>query len=336
MPLSTKSLSTGGVEFEHSSAEVAVTEVAETKVDERVSRRERNHREQEWLIAEFRPEQLRWQNFWWIGVVAVPLIHVGALVAPFYFNWTAFFTCLGLYWYTGCVGICLGYHRFLAHRSLALAWPAKLFVLFGGVMAAQGTPLLWAAHHRIHHSKSDRPGDPHSPRDGHWWSHLFWIFLRRTRQDKALLEVIYRRYVPDLLQDPIVRFFDRGYDGLFVLSAVALWWLGGWPMILWAFCVRIVIVWHITWCVNSATHLWGYRTYATKDDSRNLWWVGLLAWGEGWHNNHHAYPRAARAGHQWWEIDITWWFIRVLETCGLASHIARDRPAQRVTAIEPA
>jgi stearoyl-CoA desaturase (delta-9 desaturase) len=205
--------------------------------------------------------------------------------------------------------------------------------LLGG-LSGEGSALMWVAQHRKHHAFSDHEGDPHSPKDGPWWSHLFWFmpnFGRRWQKE------LFERYAPDMLKDKMMVVLHYLFLPSHFLCAVVLylmgyfgpvsWGLGsnwaGWSMILWGLGVRMVYVLHVTWLVNSATHLWGYRNYETTDNSRNLWWVGLLAFGEGWHNNHHAYQRVARQGHRWWEIDVTYWAIWLMEKVGLAWDVIR-------------
>jgi len=269
----------------------------------------------------------------WGTVLWIAAIHAGAVAAPFYFTWSAFGVFLLLSYLTGSWGICLTYHRCLTHRSLKLAWPVRWFFVFTGAMAGQGTPLAWTALHRIHHARSDKDGDPHSPRDGAWWSHIWWVF--RAAQGSKY-QAMLKRYVPDLMNDPVMLVFEKTY-GLWMLGgALALYALGGLPFLTWGLCVRMVLVYHSTWFVNSATHLWGYRNYETTDDSRNLWWVALLTYGEGWHNNHHAFPRLAPAGHRWWEFDATYWVIRGLEACGLATEVCRTIPEHNAQPSEHA
>jgi stearoyl-CoA desaturase (delta-9 desaturase) len=196
---------------------------------------------------------------------------------------------------------------------------------------------MWCATHRIHHARSDQAGDPHSPLDGGWWSHLLWLFVRH---DDKFRQALFRHYVPDLLQDRVLVFFDRTYGLWLFASGGLLYVLGGWPFLLWGLCVRMVVAYHSTWFVNSATHLWGYRNYETDDESKNLWWVALMSYGEGWHNNHHAHPRLARAGHKWWELDMTFYAIRVLQALRLAyavdDRIPAARTAPATVAVEPA
>ena len=165
-----------------------------------------------------------------------------------------------------------------------------------------------------------------------WWSHMLWFmpnFGRKWHADMG------RHYAPDLVKDPVIRFLDKTFLVWFFVLAGVLWTIGylgwnaytGWSFVVWGMFVRMVWVYHITWAVNSATHMWGYRNYETTDDSKNLWWVGLLAWGEGWHNNHHAYQRMARHGHKWWEFDMTYYSIWLLEKMGLAWNVVHKVPA---------
>jgi len=274
----------------------------------------RNQTEAE-LIAAFSPSNLRWNNVDWIVLGWIAIMHVGALAAPFFFSWSAIGVALLLHWATGSLGITLGYHRYLSHKSLKLRAPAKFLTLLCGSLSGEGSPLVWAATHRLHHQKSDQEGDPHSPLDGPWWSHIWWLFAART---PAQRDMLFARFAPDLTRDKMIMFFERTYVHTLILSGIVLYALGGWSWVLWGLCFRMVAMYHSTWFVNSATHLWGYRTYETRDESRNLWWVALLSYGEGWHNNHHAHPHTARAGHKWWELDPTFWAIRTLQVCGLA------------------
>jgi stearoyl-CoA desaturase (delta-9 desaturase) len=226
--------------------------------------------------------------------------------------------------------VCLAYHRYLSHRSFKLKPPAEFFVLLCGTLSGEGSPLTWAATHRLHHQRSDHHGDPHSPLEGKWWSHILWLFLYRSPQQH---EQLIKRYVPDLAQRPMMQFFERTYGWWLLVTGLTLLAVGGLPMLLWGLCVRMVVAYHGTWFVNSATHLWGYRNYETTDESRNLWWVALFAFGEGWHNNHHAHPSIAPAGHRWWEVDMTWWVIKALKFCGLAYDV-KDRIPQPNEAAE--
>jgi stearoyl-CoA desaturase (delta-9 desaturase) len=171
--------------------------------------------------------------------------------------------------------------------------------------------------HRIHHARSDQPGrDIHTPKDGFWWSHIGWI-LCEIGMDRREME---RRWAPELVADPVHRVLNRIHLLPNILVGLACYAWGGWPLVVWGVFLRMVVGLHATWLVNSATHTWGYRTWRTNEDSRNLWWVGLLAWGEGWHNTHHAFQRSARHGFGW-ELDLTWLTIRALAAVGLATDI---------------
>ena len=289
------------------------------------------------LVAAFNKDQLRLSNVDWIVTLFLIGVHVGAVAAfvPMFFSWTGVAVCLALHWLTCSIGICLGYHRYLAHKSMKLKAPAEFVAMACGCLSGEGSPLTWAATHRLHHQKSDQDGDPHSPIVANgWWSHILWLFPKRTTESSRIL---FRRYVPELVDRPMLQFFEKTFAlwlwGSGVVLLAAGWALGGWTMgislVVWGMCVRMVAAYHSTWFVNSATHLWGYRNYDTRDHSRNLWWVAILAYGEGWHNNHHAHPAVAPAGHKWWEFDITWWSIKALRAVGLAYDVKDRLPVGR-------
>ena len=267
------------------------------------------------ILNAFLPSRLNRHNIDWASLIWITAMHIGAIAAPFFFTWTALGVAVFLHWMTLSIGICLGYHRFLSHKSMRLRAPVEFFTTLCGVLSGEGTPLAWSATHRLHHQQSDKIGDPHSPLDGPWWSHIFWLFAKRTPEEQELL---YSRYVPELKDRKVLRMFERTYGLWLFGTGFVLFAIGGWPMLLWGLCARMTYAYHSTWLVNSATHLWGYRNYDTRDESRNLWWVALVSYGEGWHNNHHAHPSNARAGHRWWEIDPTYWIIKGLKATGLA------------------
>jgi fatty-acid desaturase len=259
----------------------------------------------------------------WASIGWLTLLHVGALAAPFTFTWQALLLVVVLHWLSGGIGICMGYHRLFTHRSFATYRPVRwLFGWIGG-LAGEGPLLEWVADHRKHHALSDQEGDPHSPRDGAWWSHMLWLGRAFSREDQ---EAHIRRWAPDLRKDPVLRFVSRTFLLWQFVAGAALFAIGhlvgGLPMALsflvWGMFVRLVGVLHTTWLVNSASHMWGYTNYATQDDSRNNWWVALVSYGEGWHNNHHAYPRMANHGHRWWEYDVTFRTIQLLQRLGMA------------------
>lgn len=281
--------------------------------------------EKEAILASYHPSRLTWNNVDWLSFIWIVGVHIGALAAPFFFTWEALGLTIFLHWLTLSIGIGLGYHRFLSHKSMRLRAPLEFFATLCGVLSGQGTPLAWAATHRLHHQQSDQEGDPHSPTDGPWWSHLWWMFVNR---DQKTQDALYRRYVPELKDRLLFRIFERHYGLWLIGSGVVLFALGGLPWLLWGLCVRMVWSYHSTWFVNSATHIWGYRNYETRDLSRNLWWVAIFTYGEGWHNNHHAHPSNARAGHRWWEFDPTFWLIKLLKATGLAYEVKDTIPAK--------
>jgi len=227
-----------------------------------------------------------------------------------------------LYLATG-FGITVGFHRLIAHRGFKT--PRWLRNIFGflGTASLQGGPVQWSTVHRRHHQLSDKPLDPHTPTRGFFFSHIGWIFLRRKIEKNELL-------VKDVVSEPFFRWLDRPLPSVVpaVSLAVLCYVLAGWQGVLWGVFLRTVLLWNATWCVNSFCHLMGSREFNTPDGSRNLWWVGLIALGEGWHNNHHARPRCAVHGIRWWQVDISWMFIRVLERLGLASAIQRPREVE--------
>lgn len=269
----------------------------------------------------------KWSNgLEWAAVIWIGSLHLGALAAPFYFTWYGLYLFLILSWVTGSLGVCLGFHRLLTHSSFETYRPLRwMFALFG-TLAGEGPPIMWVSAHRKHHQFSDQEHDPHSPRDGAWWSHMNWMFPKYGSQHWATL---YRQYAPDLLKDRSLRILDRAFLWLHLGLAVTLFCIGwlawdlrtGISFVVWGMFLRLVYMLHVTWAVNSASHMWGYRTYETRDNSRNLWWVGLLAWGEGWHNNHHAFQQAARHGHRWWELDMTYMVVALMKRLGLAWNV---------------
>ena len=266
----------------------------------------------------------------WPTCIWIMGIHVLALAAPFFFTWSGLAICLGLCWFTGSLGVCLGYHRLLTHGSFSTYRPVRWFFAFVGGISGEGSALAWVANHRKHHAFSDLPGDPHSPRDGGFWSHMLWFFPMKSAET---VNSLVHRWTPDLEKDPGIQFLHKTFLLWHFLIGGALlgtgWSLYDWPtgmsLLVWGLAVRMLYVFHVTWCVNSATHIWGYRNYETSDNSRNLWWVGLLAFGEGWHNNHHAYQRMAQHGHKWWEIDTTYWVINAMRLTGLAWNVVDSR-----------
>jgi stearoyl-CoA desaturase (delta-9 desaturase) len=246
------------------------------------------------------------------------ILHIGAIAALFMFSWKVLAVSIFLYWMTTGLGISMGYHRLLTHRSYKVPVLLEYFFAVCGASTLEGGPIFWVATHRIHHQKSDQPGDPHTPRDGAWWAHVGWILFGEAKHNNTQLM---SKYAPDLARHKFYVHLNNWHWMPTVLLAVLLYAVGGLPMMLWGVCLRIVVGLHATWLVNSATHLWGGRRFSTRDDSRNNWWVALLTFGEGWHNNHHAHPTSARHGLAWYEFDPSWILIKVLKAFGVAKAI---------------
>ena len=264
---------------------------------------------------------------WFIVAVLAPL-HIGAVAALFMFNWRAFASAVILMWVATGFGISLGYHRLHTHRSYKVPLALEYFFALCGTLTLEGGPIFWVATHRIHHQRSDQPGDPHSPRDGAWWSHIGWILFGEAKHNNTKLMA---KYAPDLEKHKFYVWLNDYHWVPPVVLGVVLLALGGLPMFLWGGCLRTVAGLHGTWAVNSITHMWGSRRFVTRDDSRNNWWVALVTFGEGWHNNHHAHPTSARHGLTWYEFDISWITIKVMRFFG----IARGVKVARVTAPLP-
>ena len=277
----------------------------------------------------------------WLRAFIVILVHLFALAAitPWLFSWTGLLMALGGHYLFGMLGITLGYHRLLTHRALkSPLWFERLLTTLG-VCCLQDTPARWVAVHRMHHQHSDNQADPHSPKAGFLWGHLGWIFYEN--RDHLTLEKC-DRYAHDVLRDRYYFWLERGHNGLllyglhavlFFLAGFGIGWVGdgslqhgiqfGLSLLVWGVFVRTVIVWHVTWTVNSLTHMFGYRNYETREHSRNNWLVAFFAHGEGWHNNHHAKPRCANNRHRWWEFDLTYQVIRFLMLIGLAKQVVK-------------
>jgi fatty-acid desaturase len=283
----------------------------------------------------------------WSYAITVGVYHLVALVAllPWFFSWTGVVLAVAGIYVFGGLGINLCYHRLLTHRGLVCPkWLEHGFAILG-VCSMQDTPARWVAVHRRHHEHSDRQDDPHSPLAGFLWGHVGWMLI----ENRDLVRLgIYDRYAKDILRDPFYRRLERTLlYPIILLSSWAVFFLGGFAahllaggslaaaarfgmsLLIWGVFVRIVLVWHITWSVNSLAHLWGYRNYETGERSRNNWFVAILTSGEGWHNNHHADARSARHGHRWWEIDLIFAVVRGLQAVGLAWNVCE--PDRRMT-----
>jgi stearoyl-CoA desaturase (Delta-9 desaturase) len=260
-----------------------------------------------------------------LGVVAAVVLLWDRLVTP------ADLIAFGVMYVIAGLGVSTGYHRLLAHRSFKTYRPLRVFFASAGAMAGQGPPLIWTAHHRHHHRVADKPGDPHSPYleeepgiagavKGLWHAHLGWLFDKNLSSDPI-------RYCPDLARDKDMRVISKYFlafvaagivlPGLIVLAITGSW-VGFLTGALWGGLVRFFCSNHITYAVNSIGHYYGRRRFDTPDESRNVAWLSLLSFGESWHNNHHAFPRSARHGLAWWEVDISALVIRTLAATGLA------------------
>ena len=254
----------------------------------------------------------------WHTAIFVGLFHLGAVAALFMFDWKALVVAGGLWWISASLGVGMGFHRLLTHRGYKTPKLVEYFLTLCGTLALEGGHILWVVTHRIHHAHTDVPGDPHTPRDGGWWAHIGWMLKGPAQKhDWSVVE----HYAPDLVKDRFHVWLNRLYWVPLVLLGFGLLWFGGWPYLMWAIFFRVTFNLHATWLVNSATHMWGRRRFVTRDDSKNNWWVALLTFGEGWHNNHHAHPTSARHGLAWYEIDLNWWGIRVMQFLRLARAI---------------
>ena len=253
----------------------------------------------------------------WFAILWIAALHLAACFAflPGNFNWSAVGVALFLHWVTGGLGITLGWHRLVTHRSFQVPKWLEYFLVLCGTLSCQAGPVDWIGMHRIHHIHSDQLTDPHSSLKGFWWSHVGWMLY----DIPANADI--HKYTKDIDEDPVYLFFQKYFVHLQVALGLLLFALGGVPFVIWGIFVRIVVVFHCTWFVNSATHKFGYRSHESDDLSKNCWWVALLTYGEGWHNNHHAYQYSARHGLKWWEIDFTWMTIRFLQMLGLATKV---------------
>ena len=270
----------------------------------------------------------------WDTLGAMVAFHVLAVVALFYVTWSALLVAFILHWVCIGWGIGMGYHRLHTHRAYKVPRFVEYFLAVCATLTLQGGPIFWTAVHRIHHQYSDDTGEPHTPRDGKWWSHMLWtIFGEALHSNTAVVG----KYAPDLMQDRFYRVLNTWHWVPLVVLGISLYLIGGLPWLLWGVFFRVVFGLHATWLVNSATHLWGKRRFETPDDSKNSMWVALLTFGEGWHNNHHALPRSARHGLTWTEIDLTWMQIRLLEILGIATDVqvpTREQVESKVASAE--
>ena len=259
-------------------------------------------------------------RFNWNTIVWVSVFHIMGIVALFNFSWPNAIAALVTWWIASSWGIGIGYHRLFTHRGFKAPMWLQYFLATCGSLALQSGPISWVTTHRIHHAFTETDKDPHSPMNGTYWSHIGWIF-RGTAQGHS--QATLQRYSPDLTKDRYLTLLNNYYYVTLIACAFVLLAIGGWTMVLWGVFLRTAVSWHFTWLVNSATHLWGSRRFDTRDDSRNNALVAALTFGEGWHNNHHAFPTSAHHGLTRWQLDPGGWLIDALERLGLAWDIVR-------------
>jgi len=256
----------------------------------------------------------RYSTVSWVTAIVLVWFHVQAVAAFWSFSWTNLAVAAVLYWMAVGLGISMGYHRLHTHRGFKTSKLFEYFLAICGTLTLEGGPIFWVATHRVHHQYSDRPEDPHTPRVSGFWAHIGWILFGESQHNDAARMA---RYAPDLGEDPFYRWLTTYHWVPLTVLGFALLAIGGWGLVNWAIFLRVVVGLHTTWLVNSATHMWGTRRFATRDDSKNSWWVALLTFGEGWHNNHHAHPVSARHGLVWYEFDPTWIELKFLSWIGL-------------------
>ncbi len=295
-----------------------------------------------------RPEETDPLTIQWRYVIVLASIHLVALLAvlPYLFTLSGVILAVLGHFIFGMLGITVGYHRLLTHRGFTCPkWLEHTFAILG-MCNLQDSPARWVAIHRMHHQHSDHRPDPHSPLVNFLWGHVGWVVCRHKSLDRT---THYERYVRDLLRDPFYLKLERrdGWFFVFIIHALLIIAAGAgygyfrsggmmsetirvsYSWAVWVVAVRTVFVLHGTWAVNSLSHLFGYRNYETRDNSQNNWFVALITHGEGWHNNHHAEPRAAAHGHRWYEFDMSWRVIQLLEFMGLAKDVVRPKSARK-------
>jgi fatty-acid desaturase len=257
-------------------------------------------------------------NVNWVTAGFMVVFHILAVAAFWFFSWQNLAVALVLHWMAVGFGISLGYHRLHTHRGFKTSKAFEYFLAICGTLTLEGGPIFWVATHRKHHQLSDDHGDPHSPREGGFWAHMGWILFGDTHHNNTELM---GKYAPDLGRDQFYRWLNSYHWVPLTTLGLVLLAVGGWSMVLWGIFLRVVVGLHGTWLVNSATHMWGSRRFETRDDSRNSWWVALLTFGEGWHNNHHAHPVSARHGLAWYEFDISWITLKAFNALGIVSDL---------------
>ena len=287
------------------------------------------------------PYKVRWEY-----LIPIMFVHLLALTAvlPWLFSWTGLIVMvLGVHVFGQAINLC--YHRLLTHRSAEVPrWLEHFFVIIA-LCCMQDTPGKWVSMHRLHHNHSDEEEDPHSPLVAFLWAHAGWLLVHNRNANNT---ATYRKFAPDIFRDPFYMKLEKSFVWvwIYLLHAILFFVVGlvigrlsggtwiaglqfGLSLLVWGVFVRTVAVWHITWSVNSLTHMFGYTNYKTKDHSRNNWLVAFFTVGEGWHNNHHFDPASASNQHRWWEFDITYYQIRMLEKLGLAKNVVLPKHLRR-------
>lgn len=281
-----------------------------------------------------------WKRINLANSIGLFLIHGAALGVLFVgVSWPAAIAAWCAYWIQ-IFGVSAGYHRYFAHRTFRTSRAFQFVLAYMGAMAAQMGPLWWASYHRRHHAHSDEPADIHSPRQGgFWWAHIGWVLFENGNQMDANYVKDWNRYaelrwLDDYRWVPPASLLVSMFGlGLWLQTAHPEWGAGPWQMAVWGFAVSTAFMHHVTFSVNSVTHMFGRRRFATKDDSRNVWWLALLTNGEGWHNNHHRFPMSEKHGLRWWELDVTHWMLRGLQQFGVVWGI-RTQPVGIVRAAK--
>jgi len=269
----------------------------------------------------------------WKNIAIVISFHLLAIPAFFTLSWANFAALMIGNWVVGSLGVGLGWHRLLTHRSFkAPKWIEYITSIFA-TMSMQDPPDKWVATHRMHHAFTDTDKDPHSIRPGFLWAQIGWV-VWGTAQDHDAATM--KKYVPDLLKDRGHRLISRYFYVPIIVSAFIFFAIGGWQMVVWGVFARVVVGWHTTWFVNSLAHMYGKRPHDTGDMSTNNWFVAILTFGEGWHNSHHMWPTSARHGLKWYQFDMNWITIRLLEKLGLATDIRIIEPEKRETQLKRA
>ena len=263
------------------------------------------------------------RRFGWLVTIPFYGVHLTAVigVCMLGFSWKG--AALAVFFYYARMFAVTGfYHRYFSHRTYRTSRWFQLVMAIWAQTSIQKGALWWAAHHRDHHKYSDTPDDPHSFKNyGFWYSHVGWIISRETEDTDP-------KRIPDLWRYPELRWLNTWHVVPGVVFAVICWLVGGWFALTWCFFVSTVLLWHGTFTINSLSHIFGKRRYATTDESKNNWVLAIVTMGEGWHNNHHYYQRSTRQGFYWWEVDMTFYILTVFSWVGLVRDL--QKPSDKV------